>query len=227
MMLPSARGRANTLLSQSAIIEAAAEVADAGGVGAVSMRSVAKVLGVEAMSLYYHVANKEALLDALANWVFEQIVLPELSDDWRAAMITRARSARSVLSKHPWALGMLESRSTPGEKLLEHHDRILGCLMGGGMTPVLAAHAFSAIDSYIYGFVLTEISLSTAPENQTDEGFSAEVAKQAEKYPNMALIALEAMNGHSFTFEDEFEYGLNLILDGFEERLEIQQQESE
>jgi len=215
------------MLTQSAIIEAAAEVADSGGVSAVTMRSVAKVLGVEAMSLYYHVANKEALLDALADWVFEQIALPDLEHPWRIAMVARARSARSVLSKHPWALGMLESRPTPGDKLLQHHDRVLGCLLGGGMHPVLAAHAFSAIDSYIYGFVLTEISLSTAPENQTDEGFSAEVAKQAEKYPNMALIALEAMNGHSFTFEDEFEYGLNLILDGFEERLENQQQESE
>jgi AcrR family transcriptional regulator len=221
MMLPSARGRANTLLSQSAIIEAAAEVADAGGVGAVSMRSVAKVLGVEAMSLYYHVANKEALLDALANWVFEQIVLPELSDDWRAAMITRARSARSVLSKHPWALGMLESRSTPGEKLLEHHDRILGCLMGGGMTPVLAAHAFSAIDSYIYGFVLTEASISS-PEASVEEGFKSEVALQADKYPNMALIATAAKNSHGFNFKDEFDYGLNLILDGFEQRLRNQ-----
>lgn len=220
-MLPSARGRANTLLSQSAIIEAAAEVADAGGVGAVSMRSVAKVLGVEAMSLYYHVANKEALLDALANWVFEQIVLPELSDDWRAAMITRARSARSVLSKHPWALGMLESRSTPGEKLLEHHDRILGCLMGGGMTPVLAAHAFSAIDSYIYGFVLTEASISS-PEASVEEGFKSEVALQADKYPNMALIATAAKNSHGFNFKDEFDYGLNLILDGFEQRLRNQ-----
>lgn len=215
------------MLTQKAIIEAAAEVADAGGVAAVTMRSVAKVLGVEAMSLYYHLANKEALLDSLADWVFEQITLPDLEDHWRIAMVARAHSARSVLSEHPWALGMLESRPTPGENLLRHHDRILGCLLGGGMSPVLAAHAFSAIDSYIYGFVLTEMSLSPAPEHQAEEGFSTEVAKQAEKYPNMALIAVEAMNGHSFTFEDEFDYGLNLILDGFEERLTKQLQRSE
>ena len=209
------------MLSQSAIIEAAAEVADAGGVGAVTMRSVAKVLGVEAMSLYYHVANKEALLDALANWVFEQIALPDVNENWRTAMITRAQSARQVLSKHPWALGMLESRPTPGERLLEHHDRILGCLMGGGMAPVLAAHAFSAIDSYIYGFVLTEASISS-PDASVAEGFESEVALLAEKYPNMALIAAAAKDSHSFTFEDEFDYGLNLILDGFEQRLKNQ-----
>jgi AcrR family transcriptional regulator len=221
-MIASSRGRANTLLTQRAIIEAAAEVADAGGVAAVTMRSVAKVLGVEAMSLYYHLANKDALLDSLADWVFEQITLPDLKDHWRVEMMKRAHSARSVLSKHPWALGMLESRPTPGEKLLRHHDRILGCLLGGGMTPVLAAHAFSAIDSYIYGFVLTEASISSSPENLVEEGFSAEVAKQAEKYPNMALIAMAAVNDYNFTFEDEFDYGLNLILDGFEERLHSQ-----
>ena len=221
-MIASSRGSANRLLTQRAIIEAAAEVADAGGVVAVTMRSVAKVLGVEAMSLYYHLANKDALLDSLADWVFEQITLPDLKDHWRVEMMKRAHSARSMLSKHPWALGMLESRPTPGEKLLRHHDRILGCLLGGGMTPVLAAHAFSAIDSYIYGFVLTEASISSSPENLVEEGFSAEVAKQAEKYPNMALIAMAAVNDYNFTFEDEFDYGLNLILDGFEERLHSQ-----
>jgi AcrR family transcriptional regulator len=215
------------LLTQRAIIEAAAEVADAGGVVAVTMRSVAKVLGVEAMSLYYHLANKDALLDSLADWVFEQITLPDLEGQWRIEMMERAHSARSMLSKHPWALGMLESRPTPGEKLLRHHDRILGCLLGGGMTPVLAAHAFSAIDSYIYGFVLTEASISSSPENLVEEGFSAEVAKQAEKYPNMALIAMAAVNDYNFTFEDEFDYGLNLILDGFEERLHSQSEHTD
>jgi len=207
------------LLTQKVIIEAAAEVADGAGVAAVTMRSVAKVLGVEAMSLYYHLANKEALLDALVDWVFDQIALPNLEDQWRIAMISRAHSARLVLSQHPWALGMLESRPTPGEKLLQHHDRVLGCLLGGGMTPVLAAHAFSAIDSYIYGFVLTEASIAS-PSANPEEGFSAEVAKQAENYPNMALIATEAMSDYNFTFEDEFDYGLNLILDGFEQRLQ-------
>ena len=221
-MIASSRGSANRLLTQRAIIEAAAEVADAGGVVAVTMRSVAKILGVEAMSLYYHVANKDALLDSLADWVFEQITLPDVEDNWRIGMVARAHSARSVLSKHPWALGMLESRPTPGEKLLRHHDSVLGCLLRGGMTPVLAAHAFSAIDSYIFGFVLNEASLSSEPENSEQEGFSAAVAKQAEKYPNMALIAMAAMNDFNFTFEDEFDYGLSLILDGFDERLQNQ-----
>jgi hypothetical protein len=95
------------------------------------------------------------------------------------------------------------------------------------MTPVLAAHAFSAIDSYIYGFVLTEASISSSPENLVEEGFSAEVAKQAEKYPNMALIAMAAVNDYNFTFEDEFDYGLNLILDGFEERLHSQSENTD
>jgi AcrR family transcriptional regulator len=226
-MIASSCGGENTLLTQRSIIEAAAEVADGGGVAAVTMRSVAKVLGVEAMSLYYHVANKDALLDSLADWVFEQISLPDLDDHWRVGMIERAHSARSVLSKHPWALGMMESRPTPGERLLRHHDSVLGCLLRGGMTPVMAAHAFSAIDSYIYGFVLTEASISSPTDNIVEEGFSAEVAKQAEKYPNMALIAIAAVNDYNFTFEDEFDYGLNLILDGFEERLRSQSENTD
>ena len=103
-----------TPLSRDRIINAAATVADGAGLAAVSMRSVAKVLGVEAMSLYHHVPSKEALLDDLADWVFARIELPEVGDTWREAITARARSARSVLTAHPWALGMMESRPTPG-----------------------------------------------------------------------------------------------------------------
>src|SRR5688572_3041701 len=117
---------ARTPLSRERIVAAAAAVADGAGVAAVSMRSVAKSLSVEAMSLYHHVPSKEALLDDLANWVFEQIELPEVGESWREAMASRARSARSVLTAHPWALGMMESRPNPGPALLQHHDRLLG-----------------------------------------------------------------------------------------------------
>ncbi|MCY7287432.1 MAG: TetR family transcriptional regulator, partial [Cryobacterium sp.] len=116
-----------TPLSRERIIGAAAAVADRAGVAAVSMRSVAKVLGVEAMSLYHHVPSKEALLDDLADWVFERIELPEVGDTWREALTARARSARSVLTAHPWALGMMV-RSNPGPALLQDHDRLIGTL---------------------------------------------------------------------------------------------------
>ena len=207
------------MLSERRIIEAAATVADAGGIRAVSMRSVAKELGVEAMSLYHHVASKDALLDALVDWVFEQIDTPGVDDPWREAMVTRARSARSVLSQHPWALGMLESRPTPGRPLLVHHDRVLGCLMESGFSPVLATHAFSVLDAYVYGFALTEASLPFPPGDGAEEAYATEVAAPADEYPHIARTFQEVVKDKGFAYAGEFDYGLDLILDGLAGRL--------
>lgn len=124
-------------LSRQRVVDAAAAVADRTGLVGVSMRIVGAELGAEAMSLYHYVSNKEALLDALAEWAFIQIDLPEVGDPWRDAMVHRAESARTVLRAHPWALGMLESRHVPGPALLRHHDRVLGCLMTEGLPPHL------------------------------------------------------------------------------------------
>ena len=155
-------------LSRGRIVEAAARVADAGGLRSVSMRNVAKELGVEAMSLYHHIAGKEALLDALADWIFSRIELPALDEPWRPAMAARAGSARGVLSAHPWGLGLIESRRNPGPALLRHHDTVLGCLRRGGFPVAIAAHAFSVIDAYVYGFVLTELNLPFEPGEATE-----------------------------------------------------------
>ena len=100
--------------------------------------------------------GKESLLDGLADWIVEKIELPEVTDPWRAAMSARAHSAHDVLSAHPWAITLIESRPTPGLPLLRHHDRIVGCLLESGFTAALATHAFSAIDAYVYGFTLSE-----------------------------------------------------------------------
>jgi AcrR family transcriptional regulator len=207
------------VLSEGRIIQAAAAVADAGGISAVSMRSVARELGVEAMSLYHHVANKEALLDALVDWVFEQVDTPGVDDPWRAAMVVRARSARAVLSQHPWALGMLESRPTPGVPLLRHHDRVIGCLMTSGFSAALATHAFSAIDAYVYGFALTEASLPFPPGEGAEEAFAAAVAAPADEYPYIARAVQEAVKDQGYSFADEFDFGLDLILDGLARHL--------
>lgn len=207
------------MLSRERIIAAAAEVADRGGIGAVSMRSVAKALGVEAMSLYHHVTNKGALLDALADWVFEQIELPEIDVPWREAMVARGRSARAVLSRHPWALGMIESRPNPGAPLLRHHDRVLGCLTRAGFSAALATHAFSTIDAYIYGVALTETNLPFAPGEGAEADFAAAVAPALEEYPHLAQNLLELLGDRDYDFASEFDYGLELILDGFAQRL--------
>ena len=205
-------------LSRERIVVAAAAVADRGGIAAVSMRSVAKELGVEAMSLYHHVPNKEALLDDLADWVFAKIKLPEIGERWREAMIARARSARSVLTAHPWALGMMESRSNPGPALLKHHDRLIGVLMTAGFDAALATHAFSAIDAYVYGFALTETSLPFEPGDGAEAAFAAEVGASAELYPYIARSVAELLADGSYAFADEFDYGLDLLLESLERR---------
>jgi AcrR family transcriptional regulator len=208
-----------TPLSRDRIINAAATVADGAGLAAVSMRSVAKVLGVEAMSLYHHVPNKEALLDDLADWVFARIELPEVGDSWREAITARARSARSVLTAHPWALGMMESRPNPGPALLQHHDRLLGVLMTEGFSAALATHAFSAIDAYVYGFALTETSLPFEPGDGAEEAFADKVAASAELYPHIARSRAELFGEGGYAFADEFDYGLELLLEGLERRV--------
>lgn len=206
-------------LTAQRIIEAAAAVADRGGLEAVSMRNVAKELGVEAMSLYHHVADKESLLDGLADWIVEQIELPEVTDPWRAAMSARAHSAHDVLSAHPWAITLIESRPAPGLPLLRHHDRIVGCLLESGFSAALATHAFSAIDAYVYGFTLSEANLPFTPGDGAEEAFASDVAPAPEEFPYLARSLGELMESGTYSYAAEFDYGLDLILDGFESRL--------
>ncbi|GAT74530.1 TetR/AcrR family transcriptional regulator [Microbacterium hydrocarbonoxydans] len=210
---------ARAALSRERIVAAAAAVADRGGIAAVSMRSVASELGVEAMSLYHHVASKGALLDALADWAFEQILAPEVDDPWRPAMAARARSARSVLVQHPWALGMIEARPRPGTPLLRHFDRVLGCLRNAGFPAALATHLFSALDAYIYGFALTESTLPFTPADGAENAFAEDVAPDPEEYPHLTWMLGELMRNRTYSFADEFDVGLDVILDGFEQRL--------
>lgn len=202
-------------LTHERIVEAAVQVADAGGLTAVSMRSVGKELGVEAMSLYHHVAGKDALLDALSDWIFTTIALPAPDDPWRAAMAARASSARATLAAHPWALGLIESRRTPLPALLRHHDSVLACLRTNGFSVALASHAFSVLDAYVYGFVLTEVNLPFEA-GEDAESFVAEIEHlvPADQYPHLVEMFTEQVVGQAYDYGDEFAYGLELILDG-------------
>lgn len=207
-------------LSHERIIEAAVRVADAGGLAQVSMRNVGRELGVEAMSLYHHVANKEALLDGLADWAFTQIEVPEAGRPWRDAMTERAGSTRRVLAGHPWALGLLESRRAPGPAVLRHHDAVLGCLRADGFSVPLAAHAFSVLDAYVYGFVLTELNLPFDADEGA-EGFVDEIREvlDPDRYPHLVEMIAEQVTGHDYSYGDEFAFGLDLILDSIERHL--------
>ena len=204
-------------LSQRRVVEAAARVADTSGLAGVSMRTVGRELGVEAMSLYHHVAGKEALLDGLTDWVFEQVALPTAGEPWRNEMEARARSARQVLSAHPWGLGLIESRRSPGPATLGQHDAVIGCLRAAGFSVRLAAHAFSVLDAYVYGFVLTEVNLPFEPGASTAD-FVGGLEGVLDAYPHLAEMVTEQVAGRDYAYGDEFDYGLALVLDGLEQR---------
>jgi len=204
-------------LSRARVVDAAAAVADEAGIDGVSMRSVGRRLGVEAMSLYHHVDGKEQLLDELADWVFARIQSPPLDAAWREAMTARAHSQREVLSAHPWGLSLVESRRTPGPAVLEHHNAVLGCLRRNGFSVRLAAHAFSVLDAYVYGFVLTEQRLPFEAD-ETVEEFATELALPTEQYPYMVEFVTEHVLGRDYAYGDEFEHGLEMILDALAAR---------
>lgn len=207
-------------LSRPRIVEAAVEVADDDGFAAISMRNVGKRLGVEAMSLYHHIANKDALLDALADWVFGQIELPVTAESWQEGMRRRAGSARRVLVDHPWALTLIDSRSNPGPALLRHHDAVIGCLREGGFPIDLAAQAFSVIDAYVYGFALTERNLPFDPSTTTEAvALAAEVTPLLAEYPHLAELVQHLTGSGEYSFSRQFEDGLEIVLAELEHRL--------
>ena len=161
--------QARVPLNRDRVLHAAVAFADQHGVAALSMRKLGESLGVEAMSLYNHVANKSELLDGMVDLVFGEIGLPPIGADWKTAMRQRAVSARLVLSRHRWAIGLMESRASPGPATLRHHDAVIGSLRAADFPVEMTAHAFSVLDSYIYGFALQEASLPFAPGDETVE----------------------------------------------------------
>ncbi|GAA2455006.1 TetR/AcrR family transcriptional regulator [Agromyces soli] len=217
-MVESARGRVRAPLTRERIVAAAMAVADAGGLSAISMRTVARELGVEAMSLYHHVDGKDAMLDAIAEEIFSRFPLAELGAPWRAALTERANGARAVLSAHPWALVLLESRVNPGPSVLRQHDRVLGVLRTNGFDVPLAGHAFSVVDAYVYGFVLSESNLPFTAE-AGPEAFAAGLALPADEYPYLTEFMAVMMAGREYDYGNEFGYGLDLVLDQLEVRL--------
>jgi AcrR family transcriptional regulator len=199
------------------VLQAAVGFADEQGVAALSMRKLGEVLGVEAMSLYNHVANKSELLDGMVDLVFSEIGLPDIGADWQSAMRERAVSARHVLSRHRWAIGLMESRASPGPATLRHHDAVIGCFRDAGFSVEMAAHAFSVLDSYVYGFALQEAVLPFEPGEETVE--LAEAILQhlpPDEYPHLIELTIEHVLRPGYDYGTEYEFGLELILDALE-----------
>jgi len=207
-------------LNRDRVLAVAVEIADGRGVGAVTMREVASRLGVEAMSLYNHVANKDDILDGMVDLVIEQIDIPADADGWREAMRRRAVSAHQVFGRHPWVPPLVDSRESSGPSRLLYFDWVLGKLMTAGFSPVDAARAFSLLDSYIYGFGIQQFNISADGDASPEEMAKMFLAAiPAEKYPYLHRMATQAMES-GYDAEADFDFGLELILDGLERLLD-------
>jgi AcrR family transcriptional regulator len=206
-------------LSRERVLRAAVALADEGGFESVTMRKLAKELGVEAMSLYNHVAGKDGLLDGMIDIVFGEIEPPSTEVDWKAALRARAVSTRDALARHRWAIGLMEGRTNHGPANLRLHNAVLGCLRAAGFSVEMSVHAYSVQDAYIYGFALQERDMSS--ETATD--FAAEAQRQMREYEAVLHdypYLVEVVGGHvakaGYDYGAEFLFGLDLILDGLE-----------
>ena len=202
-------------LSRERVLDAAIKLADQGGLESLSMRKLGQELGVEAMAVYYHFANKDEVIDGIVDIVFSQIDLPASGADWKSAMRQRAVSLRDVLLRHRWAIGLMESRRKPGPANLRHHEVVIGSLRSAGLDMPTIAHAYSLVDSYIYGFALFTMNLPFDPSEEVAElGQGVLRAFPVNAYPN--LVAYISAMRPGYNYGDEFEYGLDLILDGLD-----------
>jgi AcrR family transcriptional regulator len=211
---PNAKPRAP--LNRGRVLRAAVALADRRGIDSLTMRNLGQELGVEAMSLYNHVANKDDIIDGIVDLVFGEITLPSDQAAWKAAMRQRGISVREALVRHPWATSLMHARTNAGPANLRHHDSLLGSLRTAGFTLPMAAHAVSVIDSYIYGFALQQMIMPVQTPGQVASVGEQMLEQMRGDYPHLA----EMITGHAmqpgYDYSNEFEFGLDLILDGVE-----------
>lgn len=190
-------------------------LADESGIEVFSMRKLAQALGVKAMSLYNHVANKDDIIDGIVDIVVSEIEVPDLTADWKTAMRQRATSAHAVLLRHPWATMPMVSRINVGPAMLRYVDATLGCLLEAGFSSEMADHAWNVIDSHIYGFTLQELNfpIEAAAYSATAADYLPMIP--ADKYPYMHRLSQQVAEGH-YDGLHEFEFGLEIILEGLD-----------
>jgi len=203
-------------LTRERVIRTALALAEQHGLDALSMRRIGQELGVEAMSLYNHVDGKEAILDGIVQIVFEEIELPAPGDAWKEGMRRRARSAREVLLRHPWALGLLEARThNSSPRRLRYYDSVLGALRGAGVSDVMAMRGFAVLDAYIYGSILQELSLPFNDDAGLQEVGADLLRQMAEQYPHLTQVTSRVM-ATGYDRGAEFGAGLDIILEALE-----------
>jgi AcrR family transcriptional regulator len=198
------------------VLRAALDLADEAGIESLTMRRLGQELGVEAMSLYNHVANKDDILDGIVDLVFGEIPLPSDRNDWKMAMRKRALAMREALLRHPWATSLMHSRINPGPANLRHHDSVLESLREAGFSLVMTAHAVSVIDGYVYGFALQQMNLPLRSPEQVAEVGESILAQLAGEYPHLVEMITDHALKPGYDYSAEFEFGLDLILAALE-----------
>jgi AcrR family transcriptional regulator len=211
---PSVEPRAP--LNRERVLRAALVLADLGGIESLTMRRLGQELQVEAMSLYNHVANKEEIVDGIVDLVFSEMAVPAERVEWKTAMRKRAISVREALLRHPWATSLMHSRTNPGPANLRHHDSLLGSFREAGFTLVMAAHAVSVIDGYVYGFALQQMNLPLQTPEQVAVVGENILAQLAGEYPHLVEMITQHAMKPGYDYGEEFKFGLDLILDGIE-----------
>jgi AcrR family transcriptional regulator len=216
-MTPKAPGQARTRLNRDRVLQKAIELADQSGLEGLTMRKLGEELGVEAMSLYNHVSNKDDLLGGMIDAVFEEIELPSHGDHWKTALRKRSISLREMLKRHPWANGLMDSASSPGAATLRHHDRVIGTFRNAGFSLASTAHALAVLDSYIYGFAKQDRALPFDTEEEAaamGQVFLTQVP--ASQYPYLHEFTAKHVLKRGYSFGKEFSHGLDLVLDALE-----------
>ena len=213
-----AKGGRRAPLTRERVLRRAIRMADKDGIGSLSMRKLAQALGVEAMSLYNHVANKEDLLDGMVDIVAGEIEVPAVGKDWKKAMRRRAVSAHEVLLRHAWASMLLVSRVNVGPAMLRYVDATIGCLREAGFSYEMADRAWNAIDNHIYGFTLQELNFPFDPSEYADAARKFLPMIPADQYPYLNGMSQEVIAGRHQGGQD-FSFGLELILASLEKLL--------
>lgn len=209
--------RARAPLTRERVLRAAVALADRSGIEALTMRRLGQELGVEAMSLYNHVSNKDDILDGIVDLVVGDIEVPPTGTPWRPAMRARSISAHESLLAHPWAALLLMSRFNIGPGMTRYLDATLGRLREGGFSIEGALDAWNTLDSHLYGFTLQELNLPFEVEEASQVSAEVLATLPAEEFPHVAEVITEIMrSGRS----EDFEFGLDLILDGLQRLLD-------
>jgi len=219
--------RARDPLTRDRVLRAAVDLADREGIKSLTMRNLARELGAEAMSLYYHVANKEAVLDGVVDVIMDEINEavgkvegPPASEDWKTVMRMRILAARQVLLRHRWASRLIETRTAISPTTMRYFDDLLGVLRSGGFSYDLAHHAMHALGSRALGFTQELFE----PENADtgDEDLANAMAEMADLFPNLTGMMMEVAHDDPDSTlgwcddQFEFEFGLDLLLEGLD-----------